>query len=575
MAITIKKEKQDLSNDPGNLKTNEFLQNEIPATQGNVVNTIDAYNEQVKKHYYDKTETRGDTNALQESIMLIAKELDANTSFINKTINADETTDNVTSLSVLTKGDISKDTDDDNQLSTFTQLGLIAKIKILANLLSGSTDDGVQSWTQSSFGNNVGQSNIISNTPVVGKTREDTNYVASYNTIEATGKHELNISGLKKDTNNNDISSTVVLSEKQVSDMIKTSAERIITAYDNQIMSIIDLIKMLGYDVSEALKYAIIHSSEDDVFDAPLRVLRYDSGSNAYLIQTVSNALKNGNVYVEYTDLTQDLTDESGVWKLHPDDKLENLEVYRKIGDEFTRVYNIPVPQVAIKCNFGHSDNAKMSITNITVLGRDVSRDEVMYSASGVATMYVPIGVNAGIRIKAPSNRVTVCNNNDNFEKDSATTDKTIFVSKSVLTEDQTLKCGYYKYTLSPNGGNLESGTSVIESFYENEVFNLTTTVSRTGYKLKDKTNKGYNVTIGNSNKITITGKSLTEAVSDSLVWEKNSYNIQLQIPDVNETGIMLDTYKDWQIVSVSYNSSSNLPDPPDVRGYEFTGWKE
>lgn len=575
MAITIRKEKQDLSNDPGNLKTNEFLQNEIPATQGNVVNTIDAYNEQVKKHYYDKTETRGDTNALQESIMLIAKELDANTSFINKTTNADETTDDVTSLSVLTKGDISKDTDDDNQLSTFTQLGLIAKIKILANLLSGSTDDGVQSWTQSSFGNNVGQSNIISNTPVVGKTREDTNYVASYNTIEATGKHELNISGLKKDTNNNDISSTVVLSEKQVSDMIKTSAERIITAYDNQIMSIIDLIKMLGYDVSEALKYAIIHSSEDDVFDAPLRVLRYDSGSNAYLIQTVSNALKNGNVYVEYTDLTQDLTDESGVWKLHPDDKLENLEVYRRIGDEFIRVYNIPVPQVAIICNFGHSDNAKMSVTNITVLGRDVSRDEVMYSASGVATMYVPIGVNAGIRIKAPSNRVTVCNNNDNFEKDSATTDKTIFVSKSVLTEDQTLKCGYYEYTLSPNGGNLKSGTSVIESFYENEVFNLTTTVSRTGYKLKDKTNNGYNVTIGNSNKINITGESLTEAVSDSLVWEKNSYNIQLQIPDVNETGIMLDTYKDWQIVSVSYNSSSNLPDPPDVRGYEFTGWKE
>ena len=64
--------------DSNGSKTEHFKQEKIPATQGNVINTLNAYNEKIKKEYYDKKQARADENALQESIQKIVQLLAAN-----------------------------------------------------------------------------------------------------------------------------------------------------------------------------------------------------------------------------------------------------------------------------------------------------------------------------------------------------------------------------------------------------------------------------------------------------------------------------------------------------------------
>ena len=77
MAINISTDKAK----PNNLNNDNYRDNQIPATQGNVIETLSTYNDELKKKYYDKEQTRADENALQKSIMTLVKLLDKNNNF--------------------------------------------------------------------------------------------------------------------------------------------------------------------------------------------------------------------------------------------------------------------------------------------------------------------------------------------------------------------------------------------------------------------------------------------------------------------------------------------------------------
>ena len=223
MAVII-----NLTDDNGS-KTQDFKQNNTPATQGNVINTLNAYNEKIKKEYYDKKQARADENALQESIQKIVKLLAANTEFKDKTPAANTNSED-TEKDRLEKysGSFSED-----KGVEFDAAGLVQKINVIANILSGDIESPKQ-WGADVHGNNVGKEESTLNVPVIGITRKDPKYTAEFTQDDNGGNRKLEISGLNdieitRPNGNKDTikaSEITVLSEKQVALMVSESISK-------------------------------------------------------------------------------------------------------------------------------------------------------------------------------------------------------------------------------------------------------------------------------------------------------------------------------------------------------------
>ena len=324
-------------------KTQDFRQNKTPATQGNVINTLNAYNEKIKKEYYDKTQARADENALQESIQNIVKLL-AKSAWKDTVTIPENTTSEETKKDRLES--YLDNFDEDNE-KTFDEAGLVQKINVIANILSGDIESSKQ-WKADVHGNNIGKGESTLNVPVIGITRKDPKYTATF-TNDDNGRN-LTISGLNSITltrpnGNTDTiaaSEMTVLSEKQVALMISTSVKEVLGGFDEQITNIVSYLLFQEGDLPESYEFVLKHTNDKDSKSAPLYVTYEDDGSNiggytgpAYYIHDL-NGEKIGVETPNYVINASNINDLMGTgytpkdskFTLKVDGKLENISVY-------------------------------------------------------------------------------------------------------------------------------------------------------------------------------------------------------------------------------------------------------
>ena len=570
MAIEIVKS----SNDGGNYST-DFKNNQVPATQGNIVETIDVYNNQIKKHYYDKTETRADENALQTSIENIVKQLVSNTSFTNKTADADEGTDDVTALE-----SVSEFTEDSS--AAFNESGLIQKINIIANLLSGTVEDkdSKQAWKATDIGNNVGGNPntytssepdsytdaFLPNRPVIGMTRADVNYTASV-VYDENNKQVLNISGLS-DVNGNDLSRQVVLSESQVAEMIKQSVISVLGSYDNQIGAILGYLMFTTDSIPDSFAAVLKNTQNTHINNAPLYIRYYDTTDNTYYIQDLNGlAHFTGEETTEYKFGGSELTDTDKYWKITASSDYKSLNV---VGGEDEITYSIPIPQYTISLDFGYASDTttevifKMYMFNSKSITVDLTNNYT-YKSDGTAVVEVPLGSRPTINI--PEGVVKINNNLFNLNETDSTatlvandTDQVNYIIQS----NQKLYCGYY--TVSVNENNGTNNEPLTASGYEGTKITITGEVSYEGHTLSSETANGCSVTNTDGN-IIITYTDVTDNIEDSLVWTENKITITYDANDGTST-----TTTDTTTYGSDYTVTA---DDPTLEGYDFEGWEE
>ena len=376
-------------------KTTDFKQEKTPATQGNVINTLDAYNEKIKKEYYDKNQARADENALQESIQKIVELLAKDTSFKSKTKPANTG---------------SEDTEEDrlerylgsfdeDKGKTFDEAGLVRKINVIANLLSGNTDSN-KGWTADVHGNNAGKNNSSLNAPVIGITRENPKYSA---TIDKD-THELIISGLNEvakdgEEDNVDVSDITVLSEKQVAHMISNT----IGTYDSQISNILAYL-LIKDDLTEAQKYVLLHTYTEMTNEAPLFVTYSQdefttNGTKIVEPHYYIHDLNGGN----YKEETKDFFIYEGQYeaekspflvKLSESDS-EKLEVLvdGNLG------YYIPIPQKTVTVDVGSIDDITGFSYDLSLFRKSFKTNKEITFKDGVFSINAPIGAKVTIHI--------------------------------------------------------------------------------------------------------------------------------------------------------------------------------
>ena len=562
MAIEINK-----SSGNGNY-TDDFKGLGIPATQGNVVETLDSYNDQVKLHYYDKTEARADENALQTSIMNLVRQLVNNTSFTDKIVAADETSDGVTHLDSVSK--FSEDVDGNTQ---FDLSGLIQKVNIIANLLSGTTNEDGHKWTSEMTGNNVGGlSEVTKNgeevkaarinqlneyAPVIGMTRADGDgYTAKIEYED--GKRVLKIEGLTsvdfevdssdgKETKQQSIADRVVLSEEQVANMIKTSVISVLGGYDNQLGAMLGYLMFTQDEIPEAFKYVLTHTKQEDIAIAPLYVKKYDE--KKYYIRDL-NGLSNfdGDETIDYEFSGSPIT--KGNWKIEVEtNDYKNFVVYYKN----TKVYEIPIPQKSISVDFGKAEGSLQILNSATLFeNTEVTVAETEYNLNGTGNVEVPLGAMAKVNVPGGVNLV----HHEGWSKPDTNNVTSMESGKytSGLQENVKLFCKYITVTLDTDDGN-EAKES---SGYEGSTITFDV-IDKTGYTCQT-TVLGESVADG-----CVTYKNVTDSIEDKLIWVPKDFNVTYLKDDGSQ--LDKDSVKFGEIYKVSKN-----PEPKE--GYNFLGWK-
>ena len=387
-------------------KTQDFKQDKTPATQGNVINTLNAYNEKIKKEYYDKKQARADENALQESIQKIVKLLAANTEFKDKTLDAntnseDEPSDRLDAYS----GNFSED---DNSVK-FDVAGLVRKINVIANILSGDTKSSKQ-WDANVHGNNVGKEESTLNVPVIGITRKETNYTATFTPGDGDNNRKLEIGGLNDKTitrpNGNEdtieASEITVLSEKQVSEMICCSVKSVLGGFDSQIANIVSYLLFQEGDLPDSYKFVLNHTNDDGIKSAPLYVTYEDSNSKigeytgpAYYIHDLNGNIRETPDYVINAGNLNDLmgtgyTPTRSNFTLKADEKLENINVY--YNNESNTTYSLDVPKKTVTLNLHKNpeDGKKVSY-KCTLFGIEIGSGDFEFN-NGIAYENFPQG---------------------------------------------------------------------------------------------------------------------------------------------------------------------------------------
>lgn len=452
MAINIK-----LTTDNGtdNSKSTDYKDDKVPATQGNVIHTLNAYNEKLKKEYYDKTQARKDENALQSSLEKVIKLLEANTTFTGKTKDPNTSSEDTDDDRLEAyNGDFKKDSD-----KLYNAAGLVQKLNIIANLVSGEAIQANHNWDKDAHGNNVGKGESTGSVPVIGLTRQ-------YDTVPYTAefKHEnnaaiLEIGGLNT-IGETDVSDKTVLSEKQVSEMIAESVKKVLGNYDSQISVMLSYMLFAENGLPESYKYILKNTTAEKIQDAPMYVV-YDENKDYYYVRdldgngtfqkTEDYIIDKNNFRVACEPGIQSSLAEDKKWTLKFDESLTNLKASYKNEE----VYTLPIPQKTLIVNLGQIDNETISPLSYSynVFGdKDVSGTADVIN--GVATINIPVA--AKVTITLPNDfdgeLFAKYNYTDNSENNNVSiTDKKFTIR---LINDQTVYAKIIKYTLKLNNGN-------------------------------------------------------------------------------------------------------------------------
>lgn len=556
-------------------KTADFKQEKTPATQGNVINTLNAYNEKLKKEYYDKNQARADENALQESIQKIVELLAKDTSFKSKTKTANtESEDTEEDRLERYLGSF-----DEDKEKTFDEAGLVRKINVIANILSGNVD-GEKDWTADVHGNNVGKNESTLNVSVVGITRktEENTYKATF--ISDGDNRELKIDGLNNteitrpngEPYENDVSEITVLSEKQVAQMVSQSLKAVLGGFDSQIANIIAYLLFQEEEIPEAYKFVLQNTNDEGIKSAPLYVtyedkeigefkkipfyyihdLNGDRGNIEtpdYCINSdnIGNALENGIV--------------KGNFKIQADPKFTKLEILYDNNDNAS--YFIKVPQKTLTLNLHDNFGKATGISyKCTLFGREIDSGKFNFNIDGTSSVNFPQG--SIVEITKPTGF-----DDQLFWSENYTGTETLSID---LSEDDA-----HVYNKKITFNFEDSGSESKIEYYNNKL-TLNVSLKKAGYKpVSESLFAG-----------TIVNNNLT--VSKDKIWSKVSENTDEFVLNskmywtnklVNVNFTYYDTVNTKQSVIVSMPTGAEITQTVDslsgsnkVAGKTFDGWK-
>lgn len=551
-------------------KTEEFKQEKTPATQGNVINTLNAYNEKIKKEYYDKKQARADENALQESIQKIVKLLAANTDFKDKTPAANTNSED-TERDRLEK--YSGSFSEDNGVG-FDAAGLVQKINIIANILSGDTELNKQ-WGADVHGNNIGAGESTLNVPVIGITRKDPKYTATF-TNDDNGRN-LTISGLNNitltrpngNTDTIEASEITVLSEKQVAEMICSSVKSVLGGFDEQIANIVSYLLFQEGDLPDSYKFVLNHTNDRDSKSAPLYVTYEVDNSKigkspAYYIHDLNGetiGLETPDYVINKDNFSQLIsvggyTPSGSNFTLKADEKLENIIVYYK--DKEKEVYKLSVPKKTLTLNLhGHAPTDEQISYSCSVLGKVIEDNgEFKFNEDGIAFENFPQG--STVTITMPDGFTDTLFYEEEYTEggmnkpvvvDLSKNDAHVYNKKLIfkINEIHTNRTEYYSENVSVNEDLKYPGYKATSE----DVFNVgivNNQLSISTDKIKQQSNE-------NKDEITFDCK---------ITWENRKVSVTLN-------------YKDK---GVSTSESKELATGEEIspvlaEGYDFNGWKD
>lgn len=563
MAVII-----NLTDDNGS-KTQDFKQDKTPATQGNVINTLNAYNEKIKKEYYDKKQARADENALQESIQNIVKLLAANTEFKNKTLDANTNSEDI-DKDRLEK--YSGNFSEDNGVG-FDAAGLVQKINVIANILSGNTESSKQ-WDANVHGNNIGAGESTLNVPVIGITREDPTYTAKFTPDDEDGNRKLEIFGLNNtkivrpngEVYTNDVSEITVLSEKQVALMISTSVKEVLGGFDSQIANIVSYLLFQEGDLPDSYKFVLNHTNDEKIKSAPLYVTYEDSNSNigeytgpAYYIHDLNGDIEETPDYVINKDNITTLISEGG-WKpteaslftLKANEKLDKINVLYNGED----VYTLSVPKKTVTLNLHDKTRINGTISySYSVLGQTIGNNGVFeFNEDSIAFENFPQG--STVTITMPEGFKDTLFYEEDYNKNGMT---------GLVVDLSKNDAHIYNKELTFNIKDKETKT---RTEYYSSGFSLTQELSYPGYKATNE--NVFSVPITN-NQLSISSDTIKTNITD----DKDEFTFDCDITWVNrEVTVTLKYLEGGEQKTDTKKLATGQEIPSrNVTGYDFKGW--
>lgn len=546
-------------------KTQDFKQDKTPATQGNVINTLDAYNEKIKKEYYDKKQARADENALQTSIQNIVKLL-AKSAWKDTVTIPENTTNEDTEKDRLEKysGSFSEDKDVE-----FDAAGLVQKINIIANILSGNTGSSKQ-WDANVHGNNIGAGESILNVPVIGITRKETNYEATF-TNEGSVR-ELTISGLNdidiKRTNGNEgtikASEITVLSEKQVSEMICCSVKSVLGGFDEQIANIVSYLLFQEGDLPDSYKFVLNHTNDKGIKSAPLYVTYEDNNSNigghtgpAYYIHDLNGDIEETVEYVINAETINSLM--NGVYSpnnnftLKADDGLNRINVHYNNESNTTYILDVPKKTVTLNLHENPKDGKKVSYT-YELFGVQIGQGYFEFT-NGIASENFPQG--STVTITMPEGFTDTLFYEEDYKADGMD-ELVVDLSKN--------DAHVYNKKLTFNIKDKETKT---ETKYYSDGVSVDMNLEYPGYKATNETVFGVTIT---DNQLSISSDTIKTKITD----DKDEFTFDCDITWVNrEVTVTLKYLKgDEQKTDTKELATGQEISPKNIEGYDFKGWK-
>lgn len=558
--------------DGNSSKTEAFKQEKTPATQGNVINTLNAYNEKIKKEYYDKTQARADENALQTSIQKIVKLLAANTDFQNKTLDANTSSEDGSGDRLEAySGKFSEDGDN----VKFDVAGLVRKINVIANIISGNTN-GEKQWKENVYGNNIGAGESTLNVPVIGITRENPEYTAKFTPDDEDGNRKLEIFGLNKtnivrpngEAYTNDVSEITVLSEKQVAEMICCSVKSVLGGFDSQIANIVSYLLFQEGDLPDSYKFVLNHTNDEGIKSAPLYVTYEDSNFKigeytgpAYYIHDLNGDIKETPDYVineaNIGDLmgTNGYTPSESNFTLKADEKLEKIIVYYK--DKGEEVYTLSVPKKTLTLNLHDNAPTDGQISySCNVLGQVIENNgNFGFDTEGIAFVSFPQGSTVTIKKPSSFNDTLFCKEAYNRDGDVSSVD----LSK----EDAHVYNKKLTFIIKDKQINTEIG-------YYSRDFSLTRELDYPGYKATNETVFGVRIM---GNQLLIPSDTIKTKITD----DKDEFTFDCNITWVNrDVNVTLKYLKDGQEKedTMPLLTGQEIPHK-DIEGYDFNGWQD
>lgn len=564
MAIQI-----NLSGNEGTSRSNDYKEDKVPATQGNVINTLNSYNEKLKKEYYDKAQARADENALQSSLENVIQLLSKDTPFKDKikdpnTSSEDKTGDRLEAYN----GKF----DEDNE-KEYNVAGLVQKLNIIANLVSGSSIQAEHNWGIDAHGNNVGKEESTGSVPVIGLTRgyDEIPYNAKFSNED--NQHILKIEGLSEH------SSDTVLSEKQVADMISQSVKEVLGNYDSQISVMLSYMLFAENGLPKSYEYILKNTTVEKIQDAPMYVV-YDEKNDRYYVRD----LDGDGTFQETEDYIIDKTNfqnacVSGItsslakdnkWTLQFDGSLTNL----KVSYNNEEVYTLPIPQKTLTVNLGQIENETSYKLNYNYcLFNSVSYVEGQAEViNGIATINVPVA--ASVTVNLPSEfdgeLFAKYDYTDNPENNNVSITNNQFTVK--LINDQTVYAKIIKYTLKLNNGN--DDFVQVKRYKSTVAFSNTfDNLGKTGFSTSE-TKLGGSISSNNLN-VSITKiqgnteyTDFTEGeIVDEVIWAPKSFPVKIVKVLWNGTSPSTGTS---QKVDVTVSQEILYSSPVD--GYVFNG---